>query len=318
MKRIINLSLLLLITLSFVSCLKDRDYVDGKIGHKVDDQNIIEIAWPNRPAPSRNYALDFVDVDTNFVVVPIRIASGIPAPHDITVVLDTSVTTAAIKETNYDHFPTNLFEFTGPLTVVIPKGQTSADFSIRVNPIKFDPSSLYAIAFKIASVSDPNYTISGNFGTFLASFGAKNDWDGEYKLTVRMDADNNDRPTVLTGVSWDWGGPVHLVTSGSTTIDLYDNWGFADYIQPIRTATGGASGFGSTHPRFTIDPATNKITKVENAYPNPSNGRQFQIDPTKTSYYDPATKTMYVYFIMTQPSFGPLRIADIFTYLGPR
>ena len=58
--------------------------------------------------------------------------------------------------------------------------------------------------------------------------------------------------------------------------------------------------------------------QVTNAFVNPANGRAFQIDPSKNSYWDPATKNMYVHFIMTQPNFGPLQIADTFRYVGPR
>ena len=238
MKKIFNLLLITSLMIGFTSCLKDEQFDNHIIGHQVDDQKIIELARANNASTSRTISFDYVDRDTIVALVPVRIASGVPAPHDITVTLDTAISATLISGTELVRLPLSYYTHETPLSVVIPKGQTEAWVKIKINPIRFNASNTYAIGFKITSVSDPSYKISQNYSTYLVRMGAKNKYDGVYSLRVRMDAP--DRPTVLTGTAWDWGGNVHLVTVGASTVDLYDDWGFGDYIQPIRTAAGAA------------------------------------------------------------------------------
>ena len=82
--------------------------------------------------------------------------------------------------------------------------------------------------------------------------------------------------------------------------------------------TPGVSGFGATKPAHTFD-ASDKLTNTVNAVPNPSNGRAFVNNPAVTdSRYDPATKTVYAAFIMTQPGFLDIPIFDTLKFVRAR
>jgi hypothetical protein len=322
MNKFIKLAFSTAFVVGLASCLKDKNYDDNVTGHNLSGvPKIIEIGYINEPVHSKTVGLDFEDLAIEPTAVFVRLAAGEVAQEDITVTIDTTGAAAKIIAAGYTVLPASFYTYSVPsLKITIPKGAREAAIKIKTNAIQFDPSTVYGLYFKIASVDKTGYNISGNYVDFMTLFGAKNKYDGAYRLRVRMRAPSNDRPTVNVATSWQWGGPVFLETVGGSTNDLFDDWGFGDYIQPIQTNTGGLSGFGSTAPRFTFNQATNKLIAVVNAFPNPANGRAFQInpDPALDSYWDPGTGNVYAHFIMTQPGFQPLLIADTFLYIGPR
>jgi hypothetical protein len=130
---------------------------------------------------------------------------------------------------------------------------------------------------------------------------------------------------------------IHLITQGPATVNFYNTaFGTGDN-HPLMTPA--ISGFGSTRPQLVFDAATDKITSVTNAFPNPANGRAFTInngdagtgnytylDPctgtsksvTINNRYDAANKKVYVAMIMTQPGFAPMPIFDTLTYIKAR
>lgn len=309
------------LSLGLGSCLKDKGYDENEYGLDLSSvPKVIELGFPSNAANTRTYGLDFEDKQITINAFNVRLAAELPAEQDLIITLDTTGAAAAIRgiDSTYRVLPNSFYTLKSGLRVTIPAGTRQVPFEVVTNAIQFDPSTTYGLYFKITAVDKTGYNISKNFGTFVAIFGAKNKFDGVYRLKVKMTA--NDRPAVNTGASWEWGGPVELQTVSGVTVSLYDAWGFEDYIQPIQTSALDFSGFGATAPRFTFDPATNKMIAAFNAFPNPPNGRQFQIDPNPAldSKWDPVTKNVYAHFIMTQPGFGPLLIADTFLYVGPR
>jgi Domain of unknown function (DUF1735) len=320
MKKFIKLIFAASFVVSLASCLKDKDYDNNVLGHNLSSvPKIIEVGYINEPIHLKTVGLDFEDKAVQPIAFYVRLAGTEVASEDITVTLDTTGAYAKVTGAGYVLLPGSFYTHAVPsFNIVIAKGTRETAVSIKTNAINFDPSTTYGLYFKIKSVDKSGYNISGNYGDFMTLFGAKNKFDGTYKLQVRMRAPSNDRPTVNVSTSWPWGGPVMLETISGTTVALFDDWGFGDYIQPIQTAAGVYSGFGSTAPRFTFNNATNKMVAAVNAFPNPANGRAFQIDPAIDSYWDPGTKNIYAHFIMTQPGFQPLYIADTLLYLGPR
>jgi hypothetical protein len=108
-----------------------------------------------------------------------------------------------------------------------------------------------------------------------------------------------------------------LVTAGpysvATNVATFGN------LQPALTAAGGATGFGATTPLITFDPATNKIVSIVNTTPNDGRNRTLYLNPAVTdSRYDPATKTVYAAYIMTQNGRPLQYIYDTLVYQGPR
>ncbi|MFD2161690.1 DUF1735 domain-containing protein [Paradesertivirga mongoliensis] len=316
-KRIYRHLLFAAMALGLTACLKDDERFTTA---DIATHRIIEL-----PATSqfRAVALPFEDRDTIISPITVNLAASEVASEDITVNLTTVNSKKVIdnyNNVNHSHveiLPSSLYTLQGTgLTVTIPKGSNTGKVNLQINAVDLDPSITYGLAFNITGVDKEGYVISGNLDTVLVTFGAKNDYDGAYSLEIRIDA--SDRPTVQTGVWGEWGGEVHLVTTSGSSVNLFDDWGFGQFIQPIITSTGGYSGFGQTNPRFTIDPATNKIISITNDAPVGTLNRRFEIDPEGPNYYDPAEKKIYASFIMTQTGFAPAKIKDVFTFVGPR
>ncbi|MGB3007336.1 MAG: DUF1735 domain-containing protein [Chitinophagaceae bacterium] len=308
-KTIIILSSALFLT----SCLKDKEYDNGTIGHQVQDQKIVELALPNSSATSVTRALDYKNLESTLTFLPVRISSGSPAESDITVVLDTSGTTAYAAANGYAHFKNTLGSIVSPLSLTIPKGSLESNpIMLKVNPINFDPSAKYVIAFKIKSVSDPNYQINANFGTYYIFLGAKNPYDGVYSLTF-----SNYHPSSnpgYTGTTVD----VYMITTAGNKVKIFFP-DFDGYYNPA--VLGGAlSAFGAQEPEYTIDQATNQVT-VQNAYPGATTF--YTMNPTHNNRYDPATKKIYCRwgYSYVGGNFAPgtsREWTQEFTYTGPR
>jgi len=305
-------------------CLKDKYADDGLAGFTINNSDkIVEIEGPVSGSPliasSNVINLPFSSVDTTINLVTVRVAADQPVSEDIQVVMDTlsqllttyndSLQTAVVVP------PSSIYKLQS-LTATIPKGSKEGFIKLTVKS-----SSLvgheYGFGFKIKSVSNPTYKISGNFNNQVVMIGVKNKYDALYTMRIRMVA--ADRPTVNTTTAFQWGGEVGMITTGTNTNKLFDFYGFGTYIHPIQTNTGGESGFGSTEPKFTFDPVTDKLTAVTNDFLNPANGRSFTINPAVTdSRFDPVTRKIYAAFIMNQPAFGPLLIYDTLTFARER
>ena len=308
----------LLICTGLVSCLKDAKIEDQDYGMiNLNANMIVEVR-----SSSLSLALPFEDIVRDVTLINLNLAAEAPASEDLVVTLSLAQNQSMINAfntangTNIVALPPNLYTLpsTG-LVVTIPKGSRSVPFIIKMNTSKIDPSTTYGIGFTIASIDKTGYVISGNFGKSLIRISAKNKYDGVYTLKSKLTA--SDRPTINTSTQWQWPGDVHLITSGGNTVDLFDDWGFGTFIHPIQTAAGGWSGFGQTYPRFTLDLATNKVTKVVNAI-IATNGRTFVIDPTGPNQYNPSNKTIQATYFMNQPGFQPLRFETIFTFKSAR
>ncbi len=335
MNKLFKILTAALLVTSVSSCLKDDDYNNNIIGNKVDEEaRIIELGEFASSAHEKVYALNFVDLDTTLTFLTVRLASNDPAPEDITVTLDTSASIIddynAAHGTNFVPFDVALFSVEGtnsPLQVVIPAGSREAKVMIKTNAINFDPSSQYAIGFRIVSVSPGDYTISQNFGTYVTAIGAKNKYDGNYSLRIKTIGwaaygisenmpetwpENADRTS------------IGMVTSSATSVRMYDYWGFADYIQvAFTTNNDGATGFGAASPEFFFDPNTDALIDVRNTSPDGRN-RQFSLNPAVTdSRYDEATGTIYAAYLLTQqggtsPRPEVLQIFDTLVYISER
>lgn len=307
------------------SCLKDKNVdnrvygVDGS-----DDSRIVEIAGDKT---YKSFAFDFQNLAISPTIFELRLASNELPTSDVTVTLSLAKSQAMITAYNTANgtsfVPLPPAIGTVPLTYVIPAGQRSVAVKINTNSINFDPSTIYALGFEIASVSDPSFKISGNFKSILVSFSAKNRFDGNYQMIFKTSgwaaygiSDN------LTG-TWPSnadGTSIFMITSSGTSVDLFDDWGFGTYIQPAFTAgNAGATGFGATSPRFIFDLATNKLVNVINTTPPDARNRAFALNPAFTdSRFDPATRTIYARYIMTQIG-RPIQTIDAeFRYVSAR
>jgi len=195
--------------------------------------------------------------------------------------------------------------------VTINPGQQIVSVKISFAGDKIDFTQQNALAFQITNLKGA--TLATNLSTAILEVVQKNPYDGIYDLhikTVGWGAYG-----IADGVSNDWGTnpPVGFVTTSITT-SVFD-LGY----QPAFTAGGAETGFGATDPQFTFDPATNLLTAVVNLAPDDGRGRKFAINPAVTdSRFDPATKNIYMAYLMTQNGRPTQYIYDTLFYLGPR
>jgi hypothetical protein len=253
-------------------CLKDSDYDNGVIQSVRTTSNLIK---PIELKISATNNSDFATVsvnstpnDTTSDLVPVVLATADPAPEDIhvTIALDDSLvdnynnangTSYAVPDPSMYTIPT--------LDVVIPKGSNQAYVQIKYHIPDFVGAD-WAFGFKIVSVQESGYTISGNFNEGVVSLAVKNQYDGIYKGTGTM------LHPVYSG-SFSNKDEV-MTTSGANSVLLY----------PLNTTVL----FGVAL-NITIDPATN-LCELES-----SSVVLTPYDPA-ANYYDPATKTFYLDF----------------------
>ena len=236
------------------------------------------------------------------------------APTDIVVTLASDAATLATYNTQNGSSkiipPASVVSF--PTSVTIKKGtnQTTVEAKITVSP-EFNFNAAYAVPVKITQVSTG--IISGNYANAVYSFGVRNSYDGSYTVTGTMVDFAN------SGLSGRYPMSVGLVTSGANTVRLYDN-AIGGVYHSILSGTS-TSYYGAFGVEFTID-ASNKVTKVENVYGQPSsNGRSAELDPSGANSWDPATKTLKVKYWMNQPSvIAGHRVSfdETFKYVGVR
>lgn len=305
-------------------CLKDKYADDGLAGFTINNSTkIVEIEGPVSGSAaissSNTINLPYSTNDTVINLLTLRVAADQPVSEDVQVTVDTMQSLLKVYNDSLGTevaVPPATVGKLQSLTATIAKGSREGFIKLTIKPSDL-VNHQYGYGFKIKSVSNPAYKISGNYNTQVVVVGVKNKYDAVYSLRIKMVA--GDRPTVLTGVTYDWGGDVGMITAGTNTNKLFDYYGFNAYIHPIRTSANAESAFGSTEPKFTFDLTTNKLTAVTNDFLNPANGRSFTINPAVTdSRFDPADRSIYAAFIMNQPGFGPLLIYDTLRFVRER
>lgn len=295
MKKLIYLFTILVLSATFTGCLKDSVNLDPTLSNNVVEfKNISTIASP-QDSKYPLYTLSFDLTPTYDLKLVLNYAGAESvAPNDITIdlVVDEAIIASYNDQnhTGYTALPSTLF--TPTLQVVIPKGQRTAEAKFVLKPAGFDLSKSYALGLKILKTSSG--VISGNYGSIVVGVTAKNKYDGVYKLTGTMRDVVNSTLTGAYPLDNIW-----LVTTGPNSVEFYDNdYGVRGHI--IRTATGGASYYGSFTPLFTFD-AAGAVTSVVNGYGQPApNGRAGRIDVTGINKFDAATKTLEVSYVMVQ------------------
>ena len=289
MKKIIYKTLALLFaTVALTSCLKDDSTVldPSKAGSNiVEFQNPTDIAVHGSTTPA--YLLTY-PISTTPTPITITVSySGVElsAPKDITVTVGLT-SQAVIDQYNTENgtaiqmMPSSWYTLSGT-SVVIPKGQKTATFTLNVNTSLIDLSKAYAVPLKLVS---SNATVSGNFGTALFQVGAKNAYDGLY----------NYKTSAITSLVPNANkNNIALVTTGANSVAL----------KPGLLATY------SNAVTYTIDPVTNGVTVTA------SLGAGAETPPDPRSKWNPATKTLTVFW---KQSGGSRTFEEVFTYQGVR
>ncbi len=282
------LILVLILSLATASCLKDKAFENGSIqsgsggsgahvkvislgltvsnsSYQYTDYNGNAAAYPDVQFLQTAYPLTPNDTTVN--LVPVELGGLSAATQDIHVTL---IQDDALVATYNDSTGSVLTNPGANIMIVdsvvtIPKGSRTGYLQI-----KFKPNNLlngtFAYGFKIKSIAESGYTISGNLSQGIVAIGPKNQYDGVYSSAGVF---THPAYGILT---WDVskGYTQALVTSGVSSV----------YTTPINTTVGG---FGVTLD-ITVNP-DNTLIEVFNGTTTPT---------PNSDHYDPATKTFYV------------------------
>lgn len=314
MRKTIFNSLLLAsaFTFTLTSCLKDKGWEDGLYGSVRNTAGKEYLSIPVAAKNPNTMGLESKAGVQNVALFSVSYDYESPAAADISGTV--TVNNALITDPSVVLLPASTYSFPSTSATVKAGERVSDPFILALNTSTLDPTKKYAIGLTLSSVSKSGVQIPDNLKNVVYVFSLKNKYDGIYSLRFRMDAAADRAP--------EWKGPyaypneIRLITTGPNSVVMY-NTAFANGDNhPLMTPA--VSGFGSTRALFTFD-ANDKLVSVVNDFANPSNGRAFAINPAvTTSRYDPATKTIYAAFIMTQPGFAPLPIYDTLKFTKVR
>lgn len=318
--KIIGTSLAAVVVLMQTACLKDSIVNSDPKG---GTNNVVEFRNSSVPvsytsiypeyANSLLWNPDTSGFNINFDYTGVEAVT--PQDIKITIAIDTAALRAFNdnQSTNDTLPPADAYSF--PTTVTIPKGSTSATIycHVTLSP-DWDYNASYAIPLTITSASFG--TISTNFGTAIYSVAGRNKYDGSYVLTAKETGWG--AYSIDDGSTYVYPDNIGMVTAGAASNSTYDaKQGTA--LLPAFSPTGGGTFFGATTPLFTFDPSSNALLSVSNSTPDDGRGRTLYLNPAVTdNRYDPATKTIYAAFIMTQNGRPLQYFYDTLVYKGPR
>jgi hypothetical protein len=258
-------------------CIKDKDFEANKYGVSNPGGSPVGVGFPQAVNDINTSSIENVATPQTLQVALVNLLSDAPAEQDIHVTI--ALNPALISEYNIAHedsllvLPANAFSIPS-MTVVIPKGQRTATFTLNILNASgnLDLTRGYALGLEIKSVQEPGITIAGNLKNILLGIAIKNQYDGIYSMRgYTLRAGFAEQTGNFSGAE------MTLVTAGVTTVDFLRLQIWAD-----------GSGVGIGNPRLTVNPATNKVTIT-------SSGGASNL-PGYDSRYDPATRTFFVGF----------------------
>lgn len=287
-------------------CLKDELADDQMtIPDIKSSPSVVELPGAVKGTSSYNtsYAVSLFssDKDTTFNMVPVRLSADQPAPEDIQVELELVPTLLkAFNDSTGSKLVqpnANLYKFGSGLTVTIPKGSREGFLPLTTKPNALVGTE-YGFGIRIKSVSNPKYTVSGNFNNAVIIVGVRNKYDGDY--TLRVKTVGWAAYSIADNVTYSYPEEIAMITGSANTVSMYSYYR-SDNLVPAFTSGGDPTAFGAATPLFTFDLATDKLVSVTNTTPDDGRGRAFIMNPNvTTSRFDPATKTIYAAYMLKQ------------------
>lgn len=235
---------------------------------------------------------------------------------NLTLAVDESLVTAynEANGTDFAIMPSDVY--TLPSAISVSGGSGSSDATFDITKLLTYGTS-FAIGVKITGASGgTSYVLPGNSQKVII-VQVKNKYDGVYTWTVKTTGWA--AYGIADGVTKQYPGTFDIFTSGAASVDILSS-ARGDNLLPAFTTDLAATAFGATSPRFTFDPATDKVISVINILPDDGRGRTLRIDPdpSKDNYYDAATGTIYSSFIMSQSGRPDQYFDVVLSYVGPR
>jgi hypothetical protein len=216
--------------------------------------------------------------------------------------------------------PAFTFDFTKP--VIIKKGERKVSVPLKINPAKLNVNLYNAIGIVIEKVEGAGLSDNTFQNKLVIEIGTRNKYDGRYKVVSRVVDPNR---TASISSAFFGTNPellVDLITASATANDMaWPNFAAPNLLHIAPALPSGWTSYGNMTPRYIFDPATNRITGLENSSPvlAPQN-RTLTLDAAynTTSNRMFSDRTIVVRYFMNQSGFTPVAIFDSLTYVGPR
>lgn len=291
MKQILNIrfsvtALLVATALLMSSCLKNNKYyVD--FGDYADNVEL-PLAATNVNKPFA-VSYDVADTPATFYVVVNYASMNKPSkPVNVTIGVDQAYldqynADQLAADPDYEPFellPDSVYSIAS-MNAVIDPGKRQVWIPVKIYTAKMDASHVYVLPFTITKA---DVKIS-NWNHLLANIGAKNEYDGVYKVAGQFI-----HPSYGNQV-WDFSAGItqELVTTGPKSVAMY----------PTKTP---AVQFG-VELDITVN-SDNSLSEVFNGVPTAT---------PNSDHYDPATKTFYV-----SGAYSTRSYKATLKYVGPR
>jgi len=282
--------LVIALAVSFTGCLKDDDYDNGAIqAVHTNGTPAAAVEIKLTAGDTSNFLFESYDNSNNDTVVeliPVNLATKDPAAHDlhITLAADQSlVNTYNAENGTFYGDPSAFYTVEDGGVVTIPQGQHTGYLRIKFKPSSFLGGD-WAVGFKITTIQEPGYVVSGNLNTGIVVILIKNAYEGSYASTGYLY-----HPSSPRGIS---------ETKYLQTINL----------NTVSVSLGDLGGSGYI-ARLTVDPTTNKVTitaapgaegapytQFDSGLPttNPGYTSEWSGSSQIHNTYDPATHTFYL------------------------
>ena len=299
MKKINFLIFLTAALLVFTGCLKDK--VNQPNPAQGGDDGVINAVMFTQTKVSAG-----VQSSTDPQVINNIYLSLNAARTQSTAVTNTIVSDPA-KITDPALTPVDNSLFTFNTNAVVEAGKWTDTVALTLNTATLDPNLTYAIALTITGSSN-GFQVAENSKTIIIVISVKNKYDGRYILTGY----HNRVP-----YTFPYEVEMDMVTVSPNEVAFY--WpDVDDYGHPIGVGPNNSlSWYGNTMaPVIKFNSVTNVVTDVYNGSPGGTAVTLFTGPDSFPSYYDPATKTIYVCW-----NYGgnPLRaFFDTLVYEEPR
>jgi hypothetical protein len=317
-KRLTHISFFfLLLATAFVSCVKKDDMYK----ENTDESARKEVLQLMGAGEVNQFARDVKPTNDTFVLIDLRRYPSTEAElnQPLTVKLQSNPTLIddynTANGTSFVELPAGAYTLLGDINnLTFQPGEAIKEVKISVDQSQLDLSQAYALAF---TVSDPGVAvINTDLTDAIYNIGVKNKYDGNYSMDITLAGWA--AYGISDGPTYTWPSNVQLVTSGSSTVYMTNDLTGTD-LQPAYDATGAETQFGAAGPQFTFDPNTDQVTDVSNTYPDDGRGRGFHLNAAAgPSYYDPATKSVVVHYIMVQTGRPDQTIDISLSFVGPR
>jgi hypothetical protein len=294
-----------------------------KVDHIGDrGQTVVKIIDGGTPG-MKTFAIDFVNTPTTIVGADIRrdVPNNAELNKSMTVTIQDD--TAAVTAAGIAHLDPSWYTLGsgatkvggegGMYTVTFAPGEFAKPINIIIpDATVLDPSLTYGLGFRIVTTDGGIITANR---TLVIVIGAKNKYDGIYQLKGRHNRPPYDFPYLIE--------EMHMVTTGASSVIFF--WpDFGSVGHPIGIGPdpiNDVSWYGAAlAPEVVFDPATDLVTDVHNAG-GPTAMSMYTGPGAPVSRYDPATRTIYLYFYYaTSPTnnFSNRGWSDTLVYVGPR